>query len=125
MISITIFKDQEQYRGIRCSGHAGFEQAGKVIVCAAVSMLVINTINGIDQFTEDAYALDSKEDDTKTSKKKRFFLGKEESDNLIDFRFTEAVSKESNLLMDVLVLGLTEIYKQYGDSYLTLKFEEV
>ena len=88
-------------------------------------MLVINTINGIDQFTEDAYALDSKEDDTKTSKKKRFFPGKEESDNLIDFRFTEAVSKESNLLMDVLVLGLTEIYKQYGDSYLTLKFEEV
>ena len=85
MISITIFKDQEQYRGIRCSGHAGFEQAGKDIVCAAVSMLVINTINGIDQFTEDAYALDSKEDDTKTSKKKRFFLGKEESDNLIDY----------------------------------------
>ena len=32
MISITIFKDQEQYRGIRCSGHAGFEQAGKDIV---------------------------------------------------------------------------------------------
>ena len=125
MISITIFKDQGEYRGIRCSGHAGFERAGKDSVCAAVSMLVINTINGIDQFTEDAYTLDSKEDDTETSKKKRFFPGKDQSDNLIDFRFTEDVSKESNLLMDVLVLGLTEIYKQYGDSYLTLKFEEV
>ena len=57
MISITILKDQSHYRGITCIGHAGYEKAGKDIVCSAVSMLVINTINGIDQFTEDAIHL--------------------------------------------------------------------
>ena len=124
MISITILKDQSHYRGITCIGHVGYEKAGKDIVCSAVSMLVINTINGIDQFTEDAYTLDTKDDDA-APKKKRFFSAKTEPDNLIQFRFTEDVSKESDLLMDVLVLGLTEINKQYGDTYLALKFEEV
>ncbi len=122
MIQITIFKDQNTYRGIRLCGHAGYQKAGKDIVCSAVSILVINTINGIEQYTDDAFVLDTKDDSD--SKKSSFFKNKE-ADNLIDFRFTEDISEQASLLMNVMVLGLTEINKQYGDSYLTLKFEEV
>ena len=33
------------YRGFSVSGHAGYENAGKDIICASVSALVINTVN--------------------------------------------------------------------------------
>jgi hypothetical protein len=109
MITVTIFQDRQHYTGIECDGHAGFADAGKDIVCAAVSVLVINTINGIEQFTEDAFTLDAPGDGS----------------NRICFHFTEDASSEANTLMNTLVLGLTEIQKNYGDSYLTLKFREV
>ena len=37
-------------------GHAGYAEPGQDIVCAAVSALVINTINAIEAFTEDDFA---------------------------------------------------------------------
>ncbi len=111
MITITIFQNQKQYIGLSCEGHAGFDVEGKDIVCSAVSMLVINTINGIEQFTEDAFTLDVPQDGS--------------SRNDITFRLTEEISSEADVLMKSLVLGLTEIQKTYGDSYLTLNFREV
>ena len=36
-------------------GHAGFAAYGNDIVCAAVSALVINTVNSIEAFTEDTF----------------------------------------------------------------------
>ena len=113
MITITIYQNHEQYVGMSCDGHAGFAQKGKDIVCAAVSMLVINTINGIEQFTEDSFTLDVPQD------------GADNQQNNITFHLTESVSSEADVLMKTLVLGLTEIQKMYGDSYLTLRFEEV
>jgi len=40
------------YRGFSVSGHAGYENAGKDIICASVSALVINTVNAVDALTE-------------------------------------------------------------------------
>ena len=54
--------------GFRTTGHAGFAEHGTDIVCAAVSVLVINCINSIEKFT-----------DTK------FDLIQNESDGIIDF----------------------------------------
>ncbi len=51
MITMTVFRsDTGIYQGFLCSGHAGFARAGRDIVCAAVSVLVINTVNSIEQF---------------------------------------------------------------------------
>lgn len=99
--------------GFHCSGHAGYAKKGRDIVCAAVSVLVINTINGIDSFTEDAFFVETPDAEM------------DSAINDIDFRLTETVSSETKILLDTLVLGLTEIKKTYGDSYLTLLFEEV
>ena len=48
MIEITRIKNEQgENVGFRCYGHAGFARHGKDIVCAAVSALVLNTINSI------------------------------------------------------------------------------
>ena len=38
--------------GFDLEGHAGYSEAGTDIVCAAVSVLVINTINAVEMYTE-------------------------------------------------------------------------
>ena len=101
----------QHYRELCCEGHAGFGYRGQDVVCAAVSVLVINTINGIEQFTSDAFTLDSWAD--------------QEEKNMLRLVFTEVPSREAALLMDVLVQGLTEIQREYGDSYVTVHIKEV
>ena len=38
---------------ITIKGHAGYAEEGYDIICAAVSALTVNTINSIEQFTEE------------------------------------------------------------------------
>ena len=46
MIDVTLFQnDSGDYVGFRMTGHAEYAEYGSDIVCAAVSVLVINTIN--------------------------------------------------------------------------------
>ena len=47
MIKVVFYKSGMRYYGFDVSGHAGYDDSGKDIVCAAVSsmtMLVINTL---------------------------------------------------------------------------------
>ena len=48
MIVVDVRKD-----GIIVSGHAGYAEAGKDIVCAGVTALTENLIGSIESFTED------------------------------------------------------------------------
>ena len=48
MIHVTIYENQKhEYTAFNCIGHAQYGEPGEDIVCAAVSVLVINTINSI------------------------------------------------------------------------------
>ena len=58
MISVVITKHNDEYSGIEFNGHAGYADSGEDIVCAAVSVLVINTFNAIERFTDDAFNSD-------------------------------------------------------------------
>ncbi len=105
MIEITRIKNEKDENiGFRCFGHAGFARHGKDIVCAAVSGLVLNTINSIEAFTED-----------------KFSCAQEEKSGLVEFVIVSEVSKESALLMDALFLGLTNIQHDYGKRFITVK----
>ena len=55
MIHVTILSEHVKTEcvGFQTAGHAGYADAGQDIVCAAASVLVINTMNAIEQFTED------------------------------------------------------------------------
>lgn len=102
MIRVKVLRKNGQYRKFMIDGHAGYAEAGEDIVCAAVSVLVINTVNSIEKFTEDAFSCDIR-------------------DGMIrSWEFTEEVSKETELLMNALMLGLSEVQKSYGKQYLTI-----
>lgn len=109
MISITIYQNkQKQYTGFTCIGHAGYASAGEDIVCAGVSVLVLNTVNAIEAFTED-----------------KFDASAEQESGLIDIRFRHPVGHDTRLLLDVMILGLQDIQKNYGTKYSLLNFKEV
>lgn len=109
MTTVTVRKNSAgAYTGFTCSGHSGYAAAGSDIVCAAVSILVINTINSIERFTQDEMRVET-----------------EEEEGLIDVAFPDEISREASLLMDSMVLGLKDVKDQYGRKYLKLQFEEV
>ena len=47
MITITVKKRNGNYLEFVSKGHAGYAEEGQDIVCAAVSVLVINTVNSL------------------------------------------------------------------------------
>ena len=99
MIAVTIYQNHSgQYVRIHCIGHAGFAKPGEDIICAAVSVLVINTLNA-----------------TETDQKS----------GLIDIRFQHPGSHDAKLLLDTMVLGLQAVQDQYGTDYTLLTFKEV
>ncbi len=109
MVSITIDTNSAQeYTAFHCIGHSGYAESGEDIVCAAVSVLVINTINSIEHLVSDAFELSS---DQETGR--------------IDFSLSDGYSKESLLLIQSMALGLQGIQQNYGTEYLKLTFKEV
>ena len=109
MTTIIIRKTvKKEYVGLICMGHAGYTKDEPDIVCAAVSMLVINTINSIE----------------KLAGQKTSVIQNEET-GFIKCDFSDSLNEKSILLMDAMVLGLQDISKTYGKKYLQVKFEEV
>ncbi|MBQ8625683.1 MAG: ribosomal-processing cysteine protease Prp [Agathobacter sp.] len=109
MTRITIYRNQNrEVERFSCTGHAGYAASGEDIVCAGISMLVINAINSIETFTSTAFVYEA-----------------EEESGDIDFRFTEDISPDASLLIESMILGLKEIQNVYGKKFLILDFKEV
>ena len=101
MITIKVRKKNGSYEEFISKGHAGYAEAGQDIVCAAVSALIINTVNSLDKFDV------------------------QEKDGFVSIHFRNNLSERAMLLMDSLLLGLTEIAGSYNNRYLTVKVKEV
>lgn len=109
MTKITVFRTHDhEFKGFSCQGHAGYANAGEDIVCAGISVLVLNTINSIEAYTADPFTLKT-----------------EEENGDIDFRFDETAGYEADLFMKSLVLGLQGIQDSYGKEFLKVRFKEV
>jgi uncharacterized protein YsxB (DUF464 family) len=108
MITITIFQDQKGVKRFRCTGHAGYAEAGSDIICAGVSALVINTINSIEELTDAHYKIDT-----------------DEESGLIDFTLQDEAGHDASLLLSSMILGLQGIQTDYGDEYIVLNYKEV
>ena len=106
MITVTVSRKNNSYTELLSRGHAGYAEEGQDIVCAAVSVLIINTANSLERLTKDRFELDEK-------------------DGYVHIRFPEELTTGGKLLMDSLVLGLTEIEKSYSKRYLKVKVREV
>ena len=88
-------------------GHAGYAEEGSDIICSAISVLTINTINSIEQFTDAVY--DMSVDDEEAS---------------IDYIVTSNISDTTQVLLDALELGLRTMAADNPD-YLLITVKEV
>ncbi len=104
MIRVTILKSRDdRYKGFYCEGHALYADAGKDVVCAAVSMLAINTANAIESLAGC---------DLETASDKE--------SGMLKVLFPEGLNDKGRLLMDAMVLGIDSTEKSYGSRYVTL-----
>ena len=117
MTTIKIFRDQNKdCIGYEISGHAGYDVSGKDIICAAISILAITAHNSIEKLTFD-----------------KFGHEEDEESGYMYLMLQDNPSKEAKLLLNSMVLGLTELEEQFGSSkkkflkkrYLKLIFKEV
>lgn len=109
-MTTIIFRKSEggEYRELECHGHAGYDDYGKDIVCASLSVLVLNTINSLDELCQTAMQV---EQDARKG--------------LIHCVFQGTLNDGEKLLLDSLALGCIAIEKQYGRKYCRIKIEEV
>ena len=106
MIRISfLYNDRESIVGFDFIGHAGYAESGHDIVCAAVSVLTINTINSIESLTKDD-----------------FVVTQDEKKGIITMEFEDELSDEATLLLKSYELGINGIYNEYGKKFLNIKF---
>ena len=83
MTHITFFKNSEkEITGFYSAGHAGYAESGSDIICSAISVLTINTINSIEAFTDD-----------------KFDVSVNEDEGIVIFKIAMPVSPETSILL--------------------------
>ena len=110
MIHVTIYQnDQNECVGFQTEGHAGYSDEGQDIVCAAASVLMINTMNALELYAEDEFLAEA-----------------DEESGIIIYRLKNRPSGEADLLFKTMILGLTDMAddENYAE-YIDLTFEEV
>ena len=105
MIKVSLFYDGDNIKGFSILGHAGYAEAGSDIICSAVSMLAINTINSIEKLTEDG-----------------FTYQEEEQKGAMELSMKE-YGPQSQLLLKAFELGVYSVEEQYGKKYIKVRKE--
>lgn len=109
MTAVDIFRDEKgRYKYFECRGHADDSAVeGEDIICAAISMLTINTINSLEALTdaEISYAA-------------------AEEGGALSCRFESPPDEKASLLVDSMILGLQTVRDTYGGKYLVINLKE-
>ena len=106
MITVKIFKRSDDFEGFQVTGHAGYAESGYDIICAAVSVLTVNTANSIETLTGDT-------------------IEDHEEDGFLSCRFPNGLGENGRLLMNSMILGLHQIEANYDEPYVKVIFSEV
>ena len=110
MIHVTIYQNENsECVGFRTEGHAGYSEKGSDVVCAAASMLVINTINAIEQYAKDPCSV----------------INNDEVGLIAYYLVNGYPSADAGLLLNTMILGLVNMADDdnYAE-YIDLTFEE-
>ena len=89
---------------VNITGHAGYDEYGKDLVCAAISTIGIGTLNALDELANESCLLTMK-------------------DNEINIRIIKS-NEISQLIIKVMLIQLKTLYEQYKD-YIEIKQTEV
>ena len=101
MIEAVFYKNaQDRIWSFEIHGHAGFAQDGDPdIVCAAVSALSLNTVNGLERFSSDPFQYEMDEDGFLSVRVEAVRMGQG--------------SSNTDLILNLLWLGLQSISESY------------
>ena len=110
MINVS-FKRNENGDPIafRMCGHAGYDESGHDIICAAVSALMINFVNSVEALTKDRFVVEEKD----------------EAKGLISFSFKGNPSSKGLLLIKSFELGVRTIREENCKKFIRIKDWEV
>lgn len=115
MIEVSFFKDKNNsIFKYTVKGHAGFEEVGKDIVCAAVSILAHTTyvsLLKLCDISEDELVIDICDETGYLA----VVLPK-----YLDYKKLE----KTQIVFQIMEIGINELIESYSD-YITLKYEEV
>ena len=94
-------------------GHAGYAKKklfGKNpdILCSAISMIIISTMNSLEELAGETLTVTSNEET-----------------GFIKCDFEGVLQEKSSFLVESMVFSLQNLSKEYGEQYLQVKFEEV
>ena len=90
MIAVSVRKD-----GVTISGHAGYAEPGKDIVCASITILTETLINSLESFTKDKIQYEISDGSV------RIYYGN--------------LSKAGKLLVDSFFIGVCNVVRDYPD----------
>ena len=93
MVRVKVIKDNDNYKQIKLTGHANYQDYGKDIVCAAISATYICTVNAILRINENDITVTQKNDIS-----------------IIDVINNTDITKK---LLDNMIMCLKELEKQY------------
>lgn len=104
MTKINIYRNGKDIVKYTVSGHTGYKDQGEDIVCAAISALSMNALNGLTDVA-------------------KIQVGYEVRDGYLECILPAELSaeerKSANVLLDSLVLSFENLEKQYG-KYITI-----
>lgn len=108
MTEVVIFTNADiKITGFKCFGHAGFARRNKDIVCSAISILAINTVNSIEKLTNSTIEVVGEEDNA-----------------LINCRLKSQPDNETELLFRSFEMGILGICDNYGSKYCKVTYKE-
>jgi len=99
MISVVIKKNNSMITSLKVSGHAGYDDKGKDIVCAGVSSIVIGGFNAL----------------AKKSTKVKFLV----NDNVSEVKIKDE-SSEVQVVLETMIIQLKTIHESYS-NYIEIK----
>ena len=98
MISVFLFRGEDGFSACRISGHSGQAEAGRDIVCAAVSILGCTCVNALESVCGVVPLIE------------------ENDDGVLGFRLPETTPEENakaQILMGALKQGLSDLAEEY------------
>ena len=101
MISATIYEGENGYAACRITGHSGQAEAGRDIVCAAVSILGCTCVNALESVCGVVPLIE------------------ENDDGVLGFRLPETTPEENakaQILMGALRQGLDDLTAEYPQN---------
>lgn len=109
MITVSVYRTNDEISGFIVEGHSGYAEEGMDIVCASVSILsytVLNSINLVAGIEPDYISYDV-----------------DEETGLMSLR-TLVNNDKTDVIYRSFIVGIELLLEDYSD-YITLKFEEV